>query len=366
MKRKSHPLITKGILILLSLIVLIFITSYAWFTSINNPVTATNVSITSSKTSNFEVAVGFYSSETGDYLTTDFTTSTINLAHLTVSEDDEEEYSIYDSWSPKDLTGSGGWDGTRYTLIRPGLQNRNKEVKENPFSYTVPTPGKEFLMFDFIFRSDSAAAISLAEKSFAKASCEAAVADGSLSEDDTTGQGFSVDAIVGSLRVSFDPFNFQSGDTLSKVLSEDVSRLVCDEGNTPGASCVWIPRPDLFLNQPDRDVESYSLITGLSDNSKGTFNHKYWAPSTGDTGVEKTFPTNKTLVGSDNEYGAKTVSLASDSNVKKCKICDFSLNEDEYYYGKVRVFIWTEGDDAEARKILVGGQYSISMDLLQG
>lgn len=366
MKRKSHPLITKGILILLSLILLIFISSYAWFSNVMVPVQAEGLSAKTAKGSDFEVAVGFYSSETGEYLTTEFTKDAINLAHLTVGTGaDAKEYSIYDNWSPKDLSSDG------YKIIRPGLKNSNKEVKEDPFSYTEPTPGKEYLVFDFIFKADTSEEISLASQSYAKAYHEAAVADGGLipsswqGRDDKSEMGnFSIDAIVGSLRVSFDPYNF-TGASFSDVLSDCPTRLVPDTEDSYGASCIWIPRPDLYLHPLDEDGKSYELQTNV-DSSKGTFVHKFWVPTEGDAGELKTFPQNKTLIGSANTGGATTVQLSNNPNVHECPICTSFLRNGDSYYGKVRVFIWTEGEDSEAKKAVVGGQYYISMDLSQG
>ncbi|MBQ0098734.1 MAG: hypothetical protein KBS62_07400 [Oscillospiraceae bacterium] len=368
MKRKSHPLITKGILILLSLILLIFISSYAWFSNVMVPVQAEGLSAKTAKGSDFEVAVGFYSSETGEYLTTEFTKDAINLKHLIVGEDeDAEEYSIYDNWSPKDLSSDG------YTIIRPGLKNSNKEVKVDPFSYTEPTPGKEYLVFDFIFKADTSDEISLASQSFAKAFHEQAVADGGLipsswqGRDDKSEMGnFSVDAIVGSLRVSFDPYNL-TGASLTDVMNDCTTRLVPDTADSYGASCVWIPRPDLFLEQTDQDGKAFKLNTNV-DSSRGTYVHKFWPKPIGgeETTESVTFPQNKTLIGSANTHGATTVRLSSDQNVHECPICTSFLQNGDSYYGKVRVFIWTEGEDSEAKKAVVGGQYYISMDLSQG
>lgn len=356
MKRKSHPLITKGILILLSLILLIFISSYAWFTDTSKPITASGISAKSSASSDFEVAVGFSTHKGTDdtYLVSEFTKNEFNFNNLKVGT---KIYSLFDDWTPLDLTGDG------YTIVRPGLTGNNTEVDDKNPSFSTPTPNREYLAFDFIFRAPSPTSVSLAADSLVITPCEesggASIPDSNKLVDkaisdfnaSTYGKGsFSKDAIVGALRLSSIPYKFtESADLALDVLGNSTTYYADKE------NFVWLPRPDMKLI-PGQSTENYTLQTAGDTTTR---EHVYWKydASTTPIGCSQETYNGTLIVGSPTtEYLMCSVNYPHTETVNNTEVTT--------YYGKTRILVWIEGTDAESRRALAGGRFNIHFDLV--
>lgn len=344
MKRKSHPLITKGILILLSLILLIFISSYAWFTRTDTPVTASGLSVKTSSGCNFDLAIGFLNSKTGgEYKVSDFFTDQSSDLDLTNVRVGGSTYNLLADYKPIDLTGTGG----KY-LIRPAMGPRNREIDRTVSTYTVPTQNKHYISFDFIFRSTSPCTVCLNENSKVRAICEETVGDGSLITNDTSRTdksdygNFSVDAVVGATRVAFTNY-----DGISSY--QDVMRDSYPTGLNILPEFVWIPRSDIYLS-PIIGADTFTLHT--SDDSD-------WSDYQNLANVHKYY---------DVQYPYADVTLQSDKVITKPS--DNSIvvvnikgeGTDEYYYGKTRMNIWVEGLDAEAQRAISGGKFTMNFE----
>ena len=129
MKTNRHSLMAKGIMVLLSLLILIFIITFAWFTPPEERNDAHGISMKTKAGSDFEYAIGFKTSQTfGEYLVTDFTNSENSewdIEKLKVPGKTEADgttpikYNLLYDYQPIDITGDG------YTLIRPAMDYGN-------------------------------------------------------------------------------------------------------------------------------------------------------------------------------------------------------------------------------------------------
>ncbi len=344
-KRKNSSLIIKGIMLLLALIIMVFVASLAWFTTTAPPVDATGVQAKARGVAEFEMAVGFKTSQNGyKYMVSDYE-KTLNFRDLKCGE---VRMDALHDFSPLDVTGDG------VTLIRPTLTNKNSQIDRNSNVYTTVTPNKEYICVDMYFRSNEMCDVYLDKDSYVVGKCE-------LNDDGTINEGglltdtvrkssygdFSKDAVVGAVRVSFVEYD--------KVLYEEdlTNRLT-----TP--ALLWLPRPDVYL-ESNQSTSGWTLHTGVQPGDRiidngystwDTYTHHYYAFAQNAEGES---------VGTDFNYQDTVVQTNSDI------ICHIDeLHEDGYYYGKTQVNIWIEGCDTEARRAISGGEFLVNFDLRGG
>lgn len=386
MKTTRHSLLAKGLMVLLSLLILIFAFTYSWFTVPEEINTASGISAKTLTGSDFEYAIGFNTSQTfGEYLVTDFTSDSmqnLDVEHLNVPGKNFDYNLLYD-YSPIDITGDG------VNLIRPSMEYGNWEINKGTNDYSTAEPNTQYISFDIIVRSKSPATLSLGPESYAVGAAES-VTSGNVTTDYPDGTRllgasaprqsdygtFSKDAIVGAVRVAFIDFDNEQEDLTADDLLE--GSLDNKLSNTP--SLLWVPRPDLYLNNNghDEDVTGWSLNTGvangatfelqskgLEDSSYSTYRHQqYNIFNNSDNHIvtnTNDYVHVSQLDSSDNSYRFKdTVELTKLAYPKTVR----ENNEDvTYYYGKVRVRVWIEGTDSESRRALSGGKFKFSFDL---
>ena len=85
----------------------------------------------------------------------------------------------------------------------------------------------------------------------------------------------------------------------------------------------------------------WTLSTGLKTGT--TFTHTYYDPAT-----QQDVP-----------YTGTVTSPKASSNDK---ITNISNQSGQYYYSKVKVVIWLEGNDTEARRAISGGKFEVACD----
>lgn len=369
MKVTRHTLLAKGILVLLSLLIMIFIFTYSWFVPPTVPVHARGVQVHTKSDADFEYAIGFYSSETGgNYKVTAFSSSseTLDLEHLNVPGDVDEhneliDYNLLVDYKPIDVTGDGA------TLIRPAMQYSNSGIDTSSNNYSIANPNKQYITFDLILRSQqTSAVIKLASESYAKGAVEQTAGDGSLSganADNKSSYGdFSKDAVVGAIRVAFIDY---SNLTISDIKSNSDTLL------DNSAALLWLPRPDIKLNTTNR-TDDWTLSTGLTSGAAGsnytyqydethsistnTFTHTYYKIFEGANSSS-----NHTVVA----YNDTVTDLTTPQPIADMNLYDTNhvLDSTSYYYTKVKVRIWVEGTDPEARRAISGGQFSVNFEL---
>ena len=219
MKTTRHSLLAKGLMVLLSLLVMVFAFTYSWYK--NDPeVSASGISASVESTGDFEYAIGFYNNGTGgEYKVIDFTnqTSALNLERLkvydgTASDNDGNDsgryyhyYNLLHDYKPIDVTGDGR------TLIRPDMSYGNATINEASNDYSIAQPNVQYISFDLYFRSTvPGTPIKLGNGSWAKAACEI-TGGGSMTGANATNKStygdFSRDAIVGAVRIGFIPYD---------------------------------------------------------------------------------------------------------------------------------------------------------------
>lgn len=381
MKTNRHSLMAKGILVLLSLLILLFAFSFSWYKAVP---TADTKGLDAHVSSNgdFDFALGFSNSQTVDtYKYTGWYSGSdvnLDLTHIGITEPGDSNptyYNLLIDYSPIDLTGNGA------TLVRPAMMSGNKEIDRSTTTYSESVPNSQYITFDMVFRSKSSdTSIYLDQNSFALGGSEiktnkkadvSTSASGALSNSAAAGSAFgfnastygrtsesasdstslvSKDAIVGAVRVAFvgfddDNLTFEAQPTGSASPSQKSIWTNNDVyKNTDVPNLLWIPRPNLKLNPHQTDGSDDMWGWTLSYPASGnTYSHTYYNP----------------LTQSDVNYtGAVTAPAATSSD----KIVDISHQSDGYYYAKVKVVIWIEGCDTEARRATSGGRFDVYFD----
>ncbi len=347
--KQSTSLIIKAIMLLLALIVMVFVASLAWFTDASQPNTATGVSVNSSSSKYFDMAVGFESSVNGYKYTMSKYDKNLSLRDIITA--DGVHYDVLHDFSPIDITGDG------VTLVRPSMQLKNADIDRNSGTFTTVSPNKEYICFDMYFRCSEPCKVYLDNGSFVKGAIESSPRDGKLIQTEDTGSNrkaeegnYSKDAVVGAVRVSFVNYNqFYEGE--DHVNLQEEARLL------------WLPRPDIHLNTPSNG--QWSLSTGLTkDNTivdyygatdrfigypADTFTHHYYKYIYDEE--------NRVYKGEDRNYENTITDPSHDA------ICDVNYKNGDYYFGKTQVNIWIEGCDAEARRTIAGGKFQVNFDL---
>lgn len=225
---------------------------------------------------------------------------------------------------------------------------------------------------------------------------------------------FSADAIVGALRVSLigAPVDGISTDGSTGITSE----TAFDGGtwaNNSALKFVWLPRPDLFL-QTDDNSNNWKLFTGIkpSGNSaqngktaaqmnaiaEKTYCHNFYTGNVITGGVKKGLtagaycdPAVKSIAGATDNSGIFKVSktnndtqlgqkghyptLGQSANVasdapETSKAIQFTAGTEQgdnrettgYYVYKFTLNLWAEGEDAEARRSMSSGAFSLELD----
>lgn len=388
-KQNRHSLMAKGIMVLLAILVLIFIITFAWFRNVPPPVDAQGVSMKTKSGSDFEYAIGFKTSQTfGEYLVTDFTNSDnsewdiedLNVPGKTQADGTTPiSYNLLYDYQPIDLTGNG------YTLIRPAMDYGNWKIKSG-YDYSIAEANTQYISFDLILRSKAATTLSLGPNSYAIGASEVQGTTpkpdgskliGSSAERKSDYGIFSRDAIVGAVRVAFLGFD----DTLT---ADSYLTGTQDDKLNHTPSLLWVPRPDLYLNNNGNDLSTsgWSLNTGvtsgktfdlhsqaMNDTAYSTYRHQYYnvfeiddpndTPEVVTDNSEYVHVSSKDAEG--NEYHLNdTVTLIP---LDKPKTVHEGNEDATYYYGKVRVRIWVDGTDTESRRALAKGKFKFNFDL---
>lgn len=401
-KSIKRGLVTKGFLVLLSLIILIFIASFAWFYSKINEASASGIQVKTSGNASFEYAVGFYNSDTGQVYTVsdwfDDKSDMADLKHIPVTVNNEKTtYDLLKDYEPIDITGDGS------TLIKPAMTYMNKEVDQDSNNFSYANPNVQYITFDLIFRAPSPGTIiALDDGCWVKGNWETLGENNSLVSSDSTiisnkdfnvstyakindsvtnptyNTAFSKDAIAGAVRMSFVNFNqltFTNSSDRFYVLNNtdkltDSSLYNDNCSNRPAV--LWNPRPELCLN-PDADDSTSNWTLSLDKTSSNTDGFSY--SNDGSTTVRtSTFDHTfyQIFDGRNNAAGPHTFNTIHPGDIEYNLVNDPSGKTiatigttaiDGKYYGKVKVNVWVDGCDKEARRALSGGKFLFHLAL---
>lgn len=236
---------------------------------------------------------------------------------------------------------------------------------------------------------------------------------------------FSSDAIVGAMRVSLEcaPVDGTTTDSSTHVTTETTYNGESEWSDASALKFVWLPRPDLYL-LTDNDSSNWRLYTGIKPSGndakgsltaadvdtlakqeiychsffegnyinntvpKGLTYHKYWdkanyndqepAPTwlDGENSFAATNPDifKVSVTKNDEDLGkvghyptlGQSVRVA-DNALEDSKSITFLSAEDNretegYYVYKCKLNIWIEGEDAEARRSMNNGMFTLELD----
>lgn len=318
--RKTGRMITKNLIVLLTLAVVCFVGIYSWFTN-NTKAEAEGINVSCQAPDGVEIAAVEHGKVpiASDYKTQLVLDETGFLAKLDMRE----------------LTSDG------VTFYTPKLKQVNGVAKpddEDSESWSEANPGVDYLCFDLYMRMQNPRKIYITGASNLTPIDSVLTWEGetSASSNPSTYGNFSKDCMIGASR--FSVYDENGAEKTSKLK--------------------WITRPDLYLLQ---DGTEYSVLTGLKyDNQYDTYSHNYWKV-TDENGVQK-----KTLT-TDEKFIASTTNAQGEvqlgKNVEIANLQDVAKSEDGYYYTHVVVNLWVEGEDAEARLALSGGKFKLNLML---
>lgn len=333
-RRKTWRMIAKNLIVLAALAVAAVIGVMSWFTH-KTSATADGISMECEAPPGLDIAI-VDPSYSGDTLTSYLSdnshwhTGTINMF--------ASEYKFLENLFFCEVTG----DGT--TFQSPVLDQANGIATVNTESnqWSAAIPNEDYLTFDLYMRSEKSLNVYLDSGTEI-----APLSDPLTSENGTV---FSPDSVVGAARFSI------------------------INGNT--RTLLWIPAPNIFYDAGGNNNEGTvneavftvnntygpQYIDGNGDTqvrTDGTYNHAYY-----DINKTRQVITHGT-VGfiSNNDSNNKYKLGKAGANNKNFSVATLSQQSNGYYTNHVRVNLWLEGEDAEARLAMVGGKFKMTLKL---
>ena len=205
---------------------------------------------------------------------------------------------------------------------------------------------------------------------------------------------FSKDAIVGAMRVSLE----QSNVTLAR---ENVGSPYTETDSDPSCTLLWLPRPDIHVTTANSETDwTLQYVKPTDDLASTTYSHSYYEGQTPTTvvnrGVElKTFY-DSGLFDSAVFPGATSPSFFKVTNIpsrdydrvwnsvdgreagyyptfgQEVEVADngTQLTADktgygrDYYIYRMKLNVWIEGVDAEARRAMNGGKFKLFLEFV--
>lgn len=308
-KRKIGRMIAKNLIVMLVAVIVALTGVLAWFTN-KTSAEANGISVECRAPDGVYIAIvehGGNAPSADDYQTT------IEL--------NSDNYPFLKGLYMTEVTG----DGINGNFSRPALtQDSGKAKVDISADWSKASENSDFLSFDLYIKSEGAHTIALdGSSSIApvnKANLTWEDGTAAAAYNPSTYGNFSRDCIVGAVRFS--------------VVSTTKTRQL-----------LWIPAPNIQLSE-----DSTSVTTVFS--SGPTYEHNYYTP-------DKKY---KTLAKPD-----VVANYKSDNPYKLGEIKDITtLNPegDGYYYNHVTCNLWIEGEDDESRLALVGGNYTVTLNLI--
>ena len=307
------------------------------------------------------------------------------------------------------LTNESTLDDDQYNYISFDFYIRSKQQNINVTSESFLAAGSEIGYQDDEHKEEAAKPL----KGSSIYRCS------SYGAQEGTANAFSSDAIVGAMRVSL------VGCLVDGVKTEDgVKKETTYNGGTWDANSdlrfLWLPRPDIYLKTDDNS-NNWRLFTGikpsynaqtdssltagqiaeLNNIAAQTYCHSFYEGNTVTGDVKKTMTPHKyndTLVKSVSGATASSVFKVSDTrndaqlgatghtptlgqsaritgepdeaNLNSSKQIQFTAGTEQgdnrdttgYYVYKYTLNIWIEGEDAEARRSMNNGVFSLELD----
>lgn len=417
--RPRRRLMTKNLIMMLVLLVVILIAIFAWYTD-QYAATAESTSISASAADNVELAVpekvnnvdSFPKSNDSWKSEIEFKTSGYLKDLVKDVTSNGEQFVIPNFEAAKGL-------GEGRKVITDDVWTKGLSSKEALTNTKVNDDDQyNYISLDFYVRSKSKN-INVTADSFLAAGSELGY-DGTNANPDNakllTGKdiyrrssygageedpnAFSADAIVGALRVSLVGAPVDGVTTTSGITSETTYNGNADWDSASTLKFLWLPRPDIFL-QTDDNSNNWKLYTGIKPSdtiAEKTYCHNFYTGNVITGNVKKGLtagaycdPAVKSIAGATDNSGIFKVSqtngdkklgqkghyptLGQSANVasdapETSKAIQFTAGTEQgdnrettgYYVYKFTLNLWAEGEDAEARRSMSSGAFSLELD----
>lgn len=351
LSRKTRKMIAKNLIVLAVLAVVAFVGVVSWFTG-NPDAKASGISVKARVDDGLEFYVMPPSDEDQyDAINTRLANNaTYNSNHpsetplrtqwhnsegtLTFNFSDQE-FKFMQGLFLCEVTG----DGSKFQIPKL-MQFNNVAYVDTESAFEDATANDQYMSFDVYFRSEHQRDVALVEDS---AFTPNTVYERNTYHNVSQPGNEKADAAIGAARMSVLNMEAQSNREV-----------------------LWIPAPDVYYNGKDD-----SLKTGLTPSeyankgaayydgakielreNEGTNEHQYYsfdknADAPEDKCTRKQV-TENLMVGNQLGNDVSVVTLSKTKN-------------DGYYYGHIRVNLWIEGEDSEARLAFVGGKFLMSL-----
>lgn len=384
--KNRRLLFAKNSILMLVMLVVIFLAIFAWY-GIRKQVGATGISVEAAKPGDVQIAVPNSSDKLptdGDFKNSiDFKNETnyfMDFIKDVTSDGHQFVVPTFDTTDPdstatngKTVLMAGDWTeglSSRAALISPD------ESDDNKYNY---------ISLDFYLRSSSPR-ISLSSESYLQAYSEQQTGTNAKISSGTFNKGtnipFSADAIVGAMRVSLE----KSAVTFSGGEEEDNTSL-------RERTLLWLPRPDIHVNTAsDESNWSLNYVKPTDALASTTYRHTFYegdyVPNTTvkrgliehtyyDSGATPSlssgaaspdfFKVTKIPSSEYNSIGTagytpkfgQTVQIASDADALTPATTNYSKS---WYIYRMRLNVWIEGADAEARRAMNNGKFKLFLE----
>ena len=324
-KRDTKSLVMKNLIVMAVLIIIALTGVISWFTS-KTKAEADGINVKCEAPDGLEIAVVRH----GDKAPTDNdfkNDGTINL--------DSEKYPFLKQLSMEEITSDG-----RYFYKPKITQDSNGAFvdttsdepwanAENAYANYTAESSLSYLSLDVYMRSKGSHKISLSSSTSVTPQHKDKLTGDNIVNKSDMGN-FSKNCIVGAVRVS-------------TVVDNKCNNL-------------WIPAPNIIYSESKSgNIITRTVRTDLkkTQSQYGTFDHKYWQvdPNTSKrVGTETTTYENVIT----NDKGDYTLG----ANEALLTLSQDESDKSGYYTGMVTLNLWIDGEDAESRQALVGGQFS--------
>lgn len=316
--RKTGRMIAKNLIVLFTVALAGFCGIQAWFTD-NRSAEANGIEVECQAPDGIEIAVVGHDAPAP----TEYTTGNITL--------NKTNCKFLEKLQLTEITG----DGTYFS--KPALIQSGGQAHVNPNAdWSDPTANVHYLSFDLYIRSKSQYNIAIGKKSTIKPVAPHLTSQNGTGITNKSKYGnFSRDAVVGAVRFS-----------------------VVDYTDPPSKKLLWLPAPNIFLDQND---DGYTL----SDNKEEgvSYSHVYYDTKKMKHTVSNAEQDAAFVVNKNGFDGGGKFTYELGKNKSIAELTKSKDSTDPYYSAMVTCNMWIEGEDEEARLALVNGQFKVNLVL---
>lgn len=358
LRLRTRKMIAKNLIILVALAVVAFVGVYSWFTK-TTTATADGINASTKMNDKLEYYI-MPPSDSDQYeainqrLSDNATWNTNNPSETprrTVWNQGEvnfdfsdQEFKFMDGLFMSEVTG----DGASFKIPKL-MQYNNVAYIDTEQAFENAVANDNYMSFDLYFRSKNNYSIALTNESKIEPVDTANALSGQHDYNGETDEASMKPGAIGAVRMSI---------------------LNCEANNE--RELLWIPAPNVWYNGL-----TDHLYTGLSASDFSNKGSAYYTGSgidlrTGESTTDHSFySANNASRTTWHNGGSENVKASTERNyrlgsgssddVTVVTLSKKDKDNNEYYYGHIRVNLWIEGEDAEARLRLVNGKFNMQL-----